>query len=850
MVSFKSDVEAIQEAEPSRQSSLSTIVEQSLGGSSTAVDYRKAHREMNACSSCLCCSSEVADSSCSSEVSVVSTKQSTSDDCQLRQMTDQSRATSSSSVMPMCPFCALNTAEKLQRACRSEVDEEVDDAASTCYSEVTRQSSSEVILLSAKGSRADSDVLRQTTSACQCSGADSRKTAVWKCSHDEHNWSGLKQNVQWFNNCSVPGNRQHTCAKQVSSSDVSLLSAKGSSQGNSEWFQSNVMGSVKCMVLEPKRQASLLSAKGSSPDNTGWCQSNIADSGKYMASVPKRQASLQSAIGEQSFDKRAKLGRDNQTCKRDGNETIDNKPTSSGKALSSEKAPSPDNSDSGKYTAGEPERQANQLSAAGEQSYDKRSPKGHDNETCQGVNTSKSGFRQCDGNEALDDGSTSRGKTLSSEIGSSTDDNAQWLVTNDDQSNSTDADGVIVADPQNLNNMCNCRRLEQERRQSVRLVVTSTAGSSNNKNRISSTQFSHVSSAGSTSTKLDKDGGITSYESEADEQLYEEEQCQTVERLLRDGGVVYFHGGQWKPCCNRSVCDCEMCLSKDGSRQSIRQHQTRGNRSVISDTRSTQSAVYDIQSSRRAESAATRGNGVSTTAASATSKINESRTSLSVEDVDRIYRRTTGDSEMSALNEKQFMDGNCPGTPAAGYAPRDPDCCSQKSATTATHMSSSFQSDVASKRPSRASTLTASDVVRRTPCCYQRRADKDDAAASKSCDRQQQHDDNFDDDDRCNPLTTIVNRRCDCAVPVPRSICAPPTRVQRTDSSSGNESPESRSRISCGGRSVPSELKRDGDDDSEVQSVHETSSVLDGHCEVQPAPLCIYPNAEQWKTRF
>jgi len=372
---------------------------------------------------------------------------------------------------------------------------------------VRQVSSGEVSLLSAKGSNTNNDDWR-VNDACQFNGVEyceiTTQKSLSQCSLlDKGTTKKHHAKVdQDFNVSRVQNNGQHLGVRQASSSEVSLLSATGSSPNNDDCrlmtyaYQYNGIGSCKIVGRESLRQSSLFSAVGESP-NTG--KNNSKGHKRFNASSAQGYQQHR-RVREVSFSVKGQTPNSN---------VKQNKINNAYESMA-------DGSDSNlnAHTIEEP-------SSAGQ-------IKTHRDEL--NVNDSHDNRRQ-HSNRLKADESSDTMSTFSQSTVSSTD---ASLI---DAKRSTPNTQGRTSMTENWNKTCNCRR--------VKFRTTSKP----------KTQSSDVS-------KLNVNFE-TDQKNEISGECDTDEKSNTAERLLQDGNVACYCGGQCALHNTRRItpCNCQTCLS-------------------------------------------------------------------------------------------------------------------------------------------------------------------------------------------------------------------------------------------------------------------------------------------------
>ena len=247
---------------------LSTAREQSLDGHTTK-DYCKFHQ--GCCASRLCDNrqhtNQLVRQVSSGEVSLLSAKGSNpnnddwrlTDACQFNGFGHRKNTTQKS---PSESSLLGNHTTKDHRG-KAEQDFDVSSADDNGQQlDVRRSSSSEASLLSATGSSPNNNDCRLMTYAYQYNGIGSCKIVARECLHQSSLFSAVGEQSlkkhngkvrQGFNAISTHEHQQHCYVRKVSSSEVSLLSAKGPTpnydgkQNRTNAYQSVASGSGKMM---------------------------------------------------------------------------------------------------------------------------------------------------------------------------------------------------------------------------------------------------------------------------------------------------------------------------------------------------------------------------------------------------------------------------------------------------------------------------------------------------------------------------------------------------------------------------------------------------------------------------
>ena len=745
----------------------------------------------------------------SSELSLRSAKGSSSNDDERCLMTCQSSVISScqSSLLStvagqsldsrtMKDYCKLyqgfcaSARDSRQHTNHRNTDEAADDMSTSSRLHLRKVSSSEASLLSAKGSGSNNDDWRLITYACRLNGVVAPESL--RQSLDSHTAKDDDKAHQRVNVSSALDNGQHSSARQVSSSELSLLSAKGSIPDNVEWWTT-----------------------------TSTYQPRAIGSGKFMDSRQyRRQSSLFGDVGKQT--------------------TPDDR-----------KAHQEFNVNSSHHNR----QRSNWLNV---------------NESADTVSTSTSSHvdsRRVSSSEA----------SLLSAKGSSPDNEGWPLTTDDCQSSDTGSSSITVWNPENLNSTCNCRRIKQMLNRSAHLGaiqsakrLATRADSRNEKDsQTNCIPNSHSSSREAMLTQIEE-GCKPHHMSDDSEEMDAdaEEKSESADLLLRNGNVVYCCDGQ---CSLHRVYefvprDCDTCYC-NYYRKLENEDIADDAAMMLAESQSTSSERGELQADRGSRADDVSDDDISSTA-SVTSTDRVSQTSVSDDDVDGKCRReltaentrgitdegrlcpncyrsdyaepttdeaasdseSTDESEVSTDNDKQdeeqqsSTDGD---RSDASTADRHRDTASRcdKTAATDSDISTSMRSDVTSRCDSRVSIETGN--VGRQASIHRQRTDEVEPV-TKSSDERRYDDYGTEDNDTDGEYHGVLpaehrNLGAQCgSVPAP---C-----VQRTDSRTTEMTSASRSCTDAASDS----------DDTEVQSVDETCSVPGEQCQVTTASTIFF----------
>ena len=240
-------------------------------------------------------------------------------------------------------FCTSSAYDNQQQTDRLDVDETADDTLTSSDSDTRQVSSSEASLLSAKGSDPENDEWTPMTYTCQSNESDSYEmtdrepsrqssqlSAVEEQSPVSQTTAHYSQTHREFSVNSSPNNRQHanrlkaeestdtvstfspSDARKVSSSNVSSLSAKGSSPDNDGWTlitdgcQPSETDSSSVVVLDLANRNNTSNYRGSSQQNRDenvqrvhWlpAESECSDDEKSRTnSTPKARSSVTETV--------------------------------------------------------------------------------------------------------------------------------------------------------------------------------------------------------------------------------------------------------------------------------------------------------------------------------------------------------------------------------------------------------------------------------------------------------------------------------------------------------------------------------------------------------------------------